>query len=74
VRRLTIICNWMSLSILAAGMTILLGSLFNIQNEKMLTAAMYAGILVFSSFLIKSFAIENTRLEDSDKEDQIASE
>ena len=73
MRRLTIICNWMSLSILAAGMTILLGSLFNIQNEKMLTAAMYAGILVFSSFLIKSFAIEN-RLEDSDKEDQIASE
>ena len=59
---------------MAAGMTILLGSLFNIQNQKMLTAAMSACILVFSSFLIKSFAIKDTRLDDNDKEEQIANE
>jgi hypothetical protein len=47
-RRLTIINAWIGLSVLGAGITILLGSMFNIQNEKIFMAAMLAGVLIFS--------------------------
>jgi hypothetical protein len=33
----------------------LLGSIFNIQNEKISMAAMISGVLIFSGFLIKSY-------------------
>jgi len=47
-RRLRIINAWIGLSVLGAGITILLGSMFNIQNEKIFMAAMLAGVLIFS--------------------------
>jgi hypothetical protein len=72
-RRLTIINTWIGLSVLGAGITILLGSMFNIQNEKIFMAAMLAGVLIFSGFLIKSYARRDTRLDNNNnKGEQIA--
>jgi uncharacterized membrane protein YqgA involved in biofilm formation len=68
--RIKIINTWIGLSVLTIGVTIMLGSFLNVQNNKIIIVAVLAGALIFTGFLIKSFGSKDTRLDKGEQDNK----
>ena len=65
-----IINTWLGSSVLVIGVTIMLGSFLNLQNDKIFTVAVFAGALIFIGFLIKSFPSNKSQNREEEQDNK----
>ena len=57
------ITSWLPVSVVAAGIAMMAGSLLNLPVAKIITAAVTSGAVIFSAFLVRSYGKEKERME-----------
>jgi hypothetical protein len=57
------ITSWLPVSVVAAGIAMMAGSLLNLPVAKIITAAVTSGAVIFSAFLMGSYGKEKERME-----------